>query len=201
VRDKPDYHVEFEEAVAGSSHSASEDIVTVVDGPASRRDTMIIPTRYKTKIGGGFSWPIGAEGLTLALGDVPQAAVMSITFTMPYRRRFQPSKPYTVASIEFRNYRPHISTPRDWAHQGPKWGIWVCPVPKNVRHTINGLLKHALTSEARPWLIVHQKIYEGTISFAIKYDSLSKELLCESHDRAAPDLLRHRSVAPLLPSD
>lgn len=161
---------------------------------------MIISTQYKIKVGRGFSYPIGAEALTLALGNVPQAAVMSIRFTMPYRQRFEPNKPYAVVTLNFENYRPHRSTPRNWSHGGPKWEIWVYAVPKGVRHTISLLLKDALARQARPWLLARQRTYEGSIRFVISYRPSSKELVCDAQDRAAPDLLKQRPVAPVLPS-
>jgi hypothetical protein len=152
---------------------------------------VVISTAYKDKIGGSFSYPIGAEAITVALGGVPQAAKMTIRFSGYNLHRTRWHKPYIVAVINYTNTRRTMFTPRAW-EIGPRWDIRIKAVPRQVRHTIQILLKDALAEQARPWLLTHAGAYEGSIGIDMTYDPSTGELIVDFRDRLIPTLLRHR---------
>lgn len=154
---------------------------------------LIIPTNYKAKIGLDFSYPIGAEAVSAAIGEVPQARKMAITFTC-YHRRVRRDKPYIVAEIAFENFRPTAFTPRNWSYAGPRWTIWIWAVPRPVRHIVHVLLKDTLSNEARSWLLTHRNVSEGPMRFRIDFDPSLKRLVCIAQEREPTMLLRHRSM-------
>ncbi|NIJ50511.1 hypothetical protein [Rhizomicrobium electricum] len=54
---------------------------------------MLFPTAGKAKIGKNFSWPIGAEVISSALADVPQAAFIRIEFHEPEQHYSPETRP------------------------------------------------------------------------------------------------------------
>ncbi|GAA0582963.1 hypothetical protein GCM10008942_34840 [Rhizomicrobium electricum] len=59
----------------------------------AREGGVLFPTAGKAKIGKNFSWPIGAEVISSALADVPQAAFIRIEFHEPEQHYSPETRP------------------------------------------------------------------------------------------------------------
>jgi len=103
---------------------------------------VVFPTRLKSRISHTLSYPVTAKEISEALADVPQAGALSIDF-FHYQRLRERGKPYAVLSV---HYTLNSALEREWSVQ-------VRPVPRNLRHTVNELLKEQAFPAMREWLL------------------------------------------------
>ena len=100
----------------------------------------MIPTRYKSKLPKGLSWPLGAEAITAGLGDAPHVPDLSLWFiegvTRPaalFQRVVRDALPYTLLVAEYRpEQRPGFIGSKSMAESGwyeARWELRVSPVP------------------------------------------------------------------------
>ena len=101
----------------------------------------------KSRISRTLSYPVTAKEISEALADVPQAGYLSIDF-FHYQRMKDRGKPYAVLSV---HYGLNSAFERDWF-------VRVSAVPRNLRHTVNGLLKEAAFPAMRDWLVQRRNL-------------------------------------------
>jgi hypothetical protein len=103
---------------------------------------VVFPTRIKSRISQTLSYPVTAKEISEALADVPQAGALSIDF-FHYQRMRDRGKPYAVLSV---HYAFNSALEREWSVQ-------VRPVPRNLRHSVNELLREQAFPAMREWLL------------------------------------------------
>jgi hypothetical protein len=120
--------------------------------------SIIVPTRYKAKLPGDLSFPLGAQAVSEALAGVPQFDTLTLAFSGPpraFRDTLKAAKPYTVLWVSFTRMTISLSSPRSFIEEGligRKWEVDVYPVLRQHRHAVRtALLEHALP-RARRWL-------------------------------------------------
>ena len=97
--------------------------LAALESTSSPITCMLIPTARKPRVGADLSYPIGAERLSSAIGDLPQAAEMMIYFATP--NRFQQARwrfsgdPCEVLALNYRTIKQGISQPAGWSDYGP----------------------------------------------------------------------------------
>ena len=104
-----------------------------------------------------------------ALGDVPQAAKLDISFHIyqPLLRRNGRQKPYPVFEVR-------VSGPTE--HYDGGWGFLVWSVPNNVKHSIHELLVAEGFARVKRWLEANVRRGQATASFAVMFDETEKQL-------------------------
>jgi hypothetical protein len=157
---------------------------------------MLIPTRRKPRIGADLAYPLGAERLSTAIGDLPQAADMTIHFTTPNRFRQATWRfsgdPYEVLALEYRRINQGLSQPPGWSEYGPPgfrpWRARIPAVPREEVSVIRDLLVDELLKAARPWLASQDTANhrEGRAQFVLSYDPSTKELIVSTASRLLP---------------
>ena len=139
--------------------------LTPAGGPANmgcwRRPTesrsgppAVIPTRSKSKLGGCFSYPLGAQEISEALAGVPQFDLLSLTFWWGGSMALA-AAPHVVFTATFRRDTPTLSTPNDFIALGQyekKWELSVYAVLRQHRHAANVALRERALPEVRRWL-------------------------------------------------
>jgi hypothetical protein len=107
----------------------------------------LFPTRTKSRISHTLSYPATAKEISEALADVPQAYALFIDF-FSYRRMKDRDKPFAVLSV---HYDLNYALEREWSVQ-------VRPVPRSLRHTVNGLLREQAFPAIHDWLLLREKL-------------------------------------------
>jgi hypothetical protein len=102
----------------------------------------VFPTRSRIRISQTLSYPLTAKEISEALADVPQAGALSIDF-YHYQRMKDRGNPYPVLSV---HYAFNSAQEQDWSVQ-------VRPVPRNLRHSVNELLRAQAFPAMRDWLL------------------------------------------------
>jgi hypothetical protein len=123
----------------------------------------MIPTRVKSKLPRGLSYPIGAEAINEALAGPPHVEAMSLWFSdhavwpgSEFRRVLGAREPYRILDVRFRTASaPGFIGSRDMIRIGwfdEAWEIHVYPVLSEFRHLAHRLLlEQGLPAVAR-WL-------------------------------------------------
>jgi hypothetical protein len=112
----------------------------------------MIPTRYKDKLPRDWAYPIGAQALTEGLTGAPHVEALTVTFRgkrccrrSQYSLDFPDKAPYTVLCAEYRPERkPGYGGSHYLAENGffdETWKLTVSPVPVELRHAVNMLLR------------------------------------------------------------
>jgi hypothetical protein len=113
----------------------------------------MIPTRHKQKLPKTLSWPLGAEAISIGLGDAPHVAELTLWFgdspvywQSAFQKILREAKPYAVLVADH--------TPVEFAApiSGESWTVRINPVPRPTRSVVAGLLRdHGLPAVAE-WL-------------------------------------------------
>jgi hypothetical protein len=111
---------------------------------------VMFPTRMKTHISQTQSYPVTAKEISEALADVPQAEVLVIDF-FHYQRMKDRGNPYPVLSVNYAFKFVRAFRERDWS-------VRVSPVPRNLRQTVNCLLKEQALPAMRQWLLERKNL-------------------------------------------
>jgi hypothetical protein len=129
----------------------------------------MIPTSRKPKLPTSLSYPVGAELVSEALADVPQASKLHISFGLfrPLLRKDGHMKPYPVLRAN---------------HSGPvmppslRWGLRVWSVPSEAKHDIKESLVAGGLARVRRWLEVRAGLSQTRQSLTVMYDKAQKHL-------------------------
>ena len=151
----------------------------------------IFPTGYKARIPKTLSYVLGAEKISEALGETPQAPLFTISFSSndSIKHRRGRERPYPVFEVEYHNYRPTRSSSNDMIASGfyePRWEISVRPVPCELRHTVSELLLGEGFSRVRAWLLARAKVmgHVGCQRISLLFDETTQELRYEQHSHS-----------------
>jgi hypothetical protein len=153
----------------------------------------IFPTTFRGKHPKLVAYPIGAEALSLALADVPQADQLTCTFSAgsPHSGRHVRE----IESVLWIGYRRmpvsfHDSAERAKQRSKVAWTINVYAVEASQRSTIKQeLIRHALPDVVRPWLLQHVPSGHavGSEGLWLTYDVAAKKLICEERTTLEPE--------------
>ena len=122
----------------------------------------LIPTKYKSKIPKGFSFPIGAKDISESLEGIPQYNKFELTFhnrdtlwASKFQERIKEKDFITVIEISYSRFRPTISTPKNWEESGysnPKWMVSVYALPSEHRSKTKAQLLEIAMPLYKKWL-------------------------------------------------
>jgi hypothetical protein len=153
---------------------------------------MLFPTAGKAKIGKDFSWPVGAEVISSALADVPQAALIRIEFHAPEQHYSPETRPVVVmgaryyfkANSVFFARRPEIARPST-----PTWTVEVWANYTSLKERIRKLLvERGLPNVIKPWLVQTdgEAGREGEAQVRVYFDSANDALFAKAWGAIAP---------------
>ena len=141
----------------------------------------IIPTRIKNVTPRFLSYPVGAELISAAIGDVPQLPMLGLCFRSHPGVFKAPTRPFEILTAEYQYHKASRFSSRDpwWERwHEPRWEISIYAVPSPMRHQIKTLLLGEGIARAREWLIKRAIVHgeEGarrrTILFDPGFDNL-----------------------------
>ncbi len=128
----------------------------------------MIPTRYKSKLRKGLSWPLGAEAITAGLGDAPRVADLSLWFTdgvthpvAAFQRVVRDALPYTLMVAEYRPEQRGYILSNSMAKSGwheAKWELHVSPAPSNWRAAAGAALREVGLPAVVDWLRSSERV-------------------------------------------
>ncbi len=124
---------------------------------------VMIPTRFRTRLPRGLSYPVGAEALSEALAGAPHVEAMSLMFTgqavwpaSEFRRVLAAQTPYRILEVRFRSaHVPGFIGSAEMIEKGwydDAWEIIVSPVLSELRHLANRLLREQGLPTVARWL-------------------------------------------------
>jgi len=141
----------------------------------------VIPTRYKSALAKGTSYPCGAQAISAALQSAPQFEMLSISF----RSHFPPSKlreqgPLPFIQFSYQQRPPTLSSSKEdrWGMQGSKWEITVYPILGTQRKIVKDHMGRVGFSMALAWLINSWEYHgrDGKASMSFILDQLTCEI-------------------------
>lgn len=148
----------------------------------------IIPTRFKSELSKGTSYPFGAQAISAALQSAPQFAL----FTISFHSHFPASKIREQAPLEFLrisyNQRPPTLSSSDedkWGWRGPNWDIMVRPILGTQRKGVKDYMDRVGFSLISEWLVkaweYHGRDGSALISFILDQSEqeVSTQISCE----------------------
>lgn len=115
----------------------------------------IIPTRYRSELSKGISYPFGAQSISAALLSVPQFSLLTISFHSHFRaRKIGELAPLEFLRISYKQLPPTISCSDEdkWGWRGPTWDISVRPIPGAQRKGIKEYMERTGFSLVADWL-------------------------------------------------
>jgi hypothetical protein len=153
---------------------------------------MLFPTARKAKIGKDFSWPMGAEAISSALADVPQAALIQIEFHAPEQHYSPETSPavvmgaryYFKANSVFFARRPEIPRPST-----PIWTVEVWANYTSFKGRIRKLLvEQGLPNVIKRWLVQNdgEAGREGEALVRLYFDTANDVLVARTWAAVAP---------------
>ena len=161
------------------------------DGPYMER--RVFPTAYRSKHSKAVSFPVGAELLTRALGDVPQAGLITCDFYAGGEQQMMHRKEsFLVLQANYlRRARSFFDGPDALALGAldPKWSISVFAVPLAHRHAIKTALAEALPTIAKDWFMARAAFGNPIGSHALwfNFDVMEQRLIVEEHGSVEPN--------------
>jgi hypothetical protein len=161
----------------------------------------MIPTRSKAKIPGTQSYPVTAKEISDALADTPQAGQLSIEFHGGWKSRIRTQNPYhsqfalndTVLECAYGWVPKDLPAVQPAFQRG--WLIVVQPVPRELRHKINELIKQQAFPAIIKWLLEHKNfslsVPHGIQAINVSYD-VKKETLVLEHYQSQGETFQAR---------
>ena len=158
----------------------------------------MIPTRSKSKIPQTHSYPIGAKAISDALADVPQHELLEVNFWFlkSSAKDHVTAIPYQVLRVSYSGPAHFFSASKSMAENGvldAKWSILVHPVPRPLKHIVQGKLMAEALPKIGHWLIsnVHSLDREGFHALTFSFDELKNEITSE--ETASSEFTTERS--------
>jgi len=134
----------------------------------------MFPVLYKDRISHTESYPVGAQEVSDALSETPQAEFLGIVFCRydsvrcfgawctDWRIVKSRGKCRPIFRAAYSRRKVSISTPNLTIARGdtlPKWELWVWSVPRQQRHKVHTLLFGEGLQQVKNWLTVHQGMH------------------------------------------
>lgn len=148
---------------------------------------IIIPTRYKAKISGELSFPIGAEKISAALASVPQLSKLVLQFGSDYKQKTRSGR-YTCLRVRY----ARLSLPVNPVSSSGiplfnEWEIEVKPVPRTCRHRIQEHIVHVALPQIERWLLERSTLEQrGSDTLVLSYDQQNDTFSVEQESRLEP---------------
>ena len=148
---------------------------------------IIIPTRYKAKISGELSFPIGAEKISAALASVPQLSKLVLQFGSDYKQKTRSGR-YTCLRVRY----ARLSLPVNPLSSSGiplfnEWEIEVKPVPRTCRHRIQEHIVHVALPQIERWLLERSTLEQrGSDTLVLSYDQQNDTFSVEQESRLEP---------------
>ena len=146
----------------------------------------MIPTKSKSKIPKTHSYPIGPKAISDALADVPQHELLEVNFWFlkSSAKDHVTAIPYQVLRVSYSGPAHFFSASKSMAENGvldAKWSILVHPVPRPLKHIVQGKLMAEALPKIGHWLIsnVHSLDREGFHALTFSFDELKNEITSE----------------------
>jgi len=153
---------------------------------AQKDSICVIPTKSKSKIPKTHSYPIGAKAISDALADVPQHELLEVNFWFlkSSAKDHITAIPYQVLRVSYSGPAHFFSASKSMAENGvldAKWSILVHPVPRPLKHIVQGKLMAEALPKIGHWLIsnVHSLDREGFHALTFSFDELKNEITSE----------------------
>ena len=129
------------------------------------------PTRFRGKIPGWQSYPVGAQLISSELADVPQAQSFGIDFHSKYETLETRGEPYSILTVSYTGHRSQF--------RRSGWHIEVRPVPRALKHTVKQALTVDFFPRIRQWLGEYADLDSryGTHSLSVVLDTKGETLL------------------------
>lgn len=120
----------------------------------------VIPTRYKARLFGNLSYPVGAEILSEGLQEVPQITGLRVTFTLPpLLDPTETNSPYRILSAEYCFQPVELSSSKKFIEDGwydEDWGLTVFAVRRQVKSLVKNLLVQDGLPRVKKWLMAER---------------------------------------------
>ncbi len=116
----------------------------------------IIPTRYKSELSKGNSYPFGAQAISAALQSVPQFELLTISFHSQFRAsKIREEAPLEFLRISYKQLPPTLSGSDEdkWGWRGPNWDISVRPILGTQRKWVKDYMERVGFSLISDWLM------------------------------------------------
>jgi hypothetical protein len=153
---------------------------------------MVMTTRYKEKLPGHLSYPVGLELLAADLGQVSQADELSVNFHMHAGRatdiehKRRNGEHYPVLAARFRHFRLGYSEDNELREQGfydPAWEIVVYAVSRQNRAAARKLLLEQGIPAVIAWLRTPRTDtwLQGRKEITVCFNEKDLSLIVEAH--------------------
>src|SRR5262245_39267542 len=124
----------------------------------------MFPTQFKSKIPRSLSYPLGAEAISAALQDTPQADFFRLRFFFYNTdRAASPGHPKEAFfEVRYLCLTPSLTTSRRSREDGsyePRWEIEIRPVPHDDKRAIRRLMEEQGFPRVREWLIHRRHLF------------------------------------------
>ncbi len=120
----------------------------------------VIPTRYKARLFGNLSYPVGAEILSEGLQEVPQISGLSLSFTLPsLLHPTEMNSPYRILVAEYNSHPVVLSSNKKFMEDGwydENWGLTVFAVKRQVKPLVKKFLVHDGLPRVKKWLMAER---------------------------------------------
>ncbi len=129
----------------------------------SRQCSVMIPTKFKSKLPKALCYPIGAEAISAALAGAPHATEFSLNFydqavwpAAEFNRLVREGLPYRILYAAYKpTNKPGISASRTSVANGlyqEQWSLTVYPVLRELRQAAAQLLRDQGLPAVVEWL-------------------------------------------------
>ena len=155
----------------------------------------LIPTRYKSKLRKGLSYPVGAKMISELLAGVPQFTDLTVGFSerswplkqSEFAELLKTSKPIPIIGISYQNVSPGLTGSNYHIESGfytESWDLLVFPVPSDLRHTVRERITTEGAAMLRNWLNTPRSMTwrTGRKTYALYYDRQDNILISKERD-------------------
>jgi hypothetical protein len=152
-------------------------------------NTIIIPTRFKSKISHVESFPIGAKKISEALSDVPQILNLVLHFNSKRWQQVRPGHHACIRALYSSRYADMADRFQDSTGIPlfSEWQVQVFPVPRTLRHRIQQHIIEFALPQMNKWLHEHALVYQqGSGMLTFSYDEEKEEFASEIDIHAEP---------------
>jgi len=152
----------------------------------------LFTTSSKDRIGSYLSWPVGAERISIALAEVPQASIIKLTFSEHWPKYHQGKWPlsYSVFKAEYCRYRNMHRIGES------SWAVCVRPVPRDQRAKVKEALESKGFTKVADWLSKNAGLSgrEGKLAFEISWNSELEELSYVVNGMVVPEVTTDAAI-------
>jgi hypothetical protein len=160
------------------------------------RETLLIPSGYKSKIPSTLAWPIKAQELSVALAGVPQFDRLKLNFRFYKSDREAldwASSWITLLRVVYSRHDRGFSSSRAMEERGwhnKSWSIIIMPTPSSEAKVAHDHLLPALPKVAA-WLTRNNELQTiGTKSVRVVWETKKDEVYLSTETALEPERIR-----------